>query len=156
MADKKYDRVNWVRIGAASDDYTQITKLLYVGDRIVTPGSDGEIIPIETVNLVKPSGVSGSFKHHLIEIAIDSDNYEAMYTQDVAAVGAHYAIEDATDNGLIGYLAYQYEEDDGSTDIITYEADKIACIGKRSRYSNRPEVEFQPSVYTFVAWGNRT
>lgn len=148
--------MNWVRIGYDDTHYTQIDRLVYVADRIVTPGSDAEIIPIEMVNLVKPGGVSGSFKHWLIEMAIDSDNYEAMYTYDIANVGAHYAIEDADDNGLIGYLAYQYVEDDGSTVTVTYETDKISMIGKRSRYSNRPEVEFQPSVYTAVSWGNRT
>jgi hypothetical protein len=156
MGDKKYERVNWVRIGSASGVYTQIDRLLYYTDKIVTPGSTGEIIPIETVNLVKPSGVSGSFKHYLIEITIDSDNYEAFYTQNVINGGAGAALIDATDNSVIDYFAVQLVEDDGSVVTVTFLTDTVAVVGRRSRYSNRDNIEFQPTTYMLVCWGTRT
>lgn len=157
MADKKYDYVLWVKIGYDAGHCTQIDDLIYVADRIVTPQQAAELVPIETVNAVKPTGVSGAFKHWLIEIATDSHNYEAFYTQQTEnGVAASRAIKDALDNSTIEYLVVRYVEDDGSTEDITYESGKVAVIGERARFSNRPEIEFHPTVYTLVCWGNRT
>lgn len=116
-----------------------------------------EVVPIETVNAVKPTGVSGAFKHWLIEIAVDSHNYEAFYSQQTeSGDAASRAIKDSADNDTIEYLVVRYIEDDGSTLDVTYESGKVGVIGERARFSNRPEVEFQPTVYTLVCWGNRT
>lgn len=148
--------MNWVRIGYSDAEYTEISRLLYYTDRVVTPGSTGEVTPIETVNGIKPSGVSGSFKHYLIEVAIDSDNYEAFYTQDVVPGGTTgYALRDSADNDPIGYVAAQVIEDNGTVLTITFETSKCSVMGKRSRYSNRDNVEFQPSVYVISCWGSR-
>jgi hypothetical protein len=156
MADTKYDYVEYVRIGATDVDYTQIDDLVYYAERLVTPMSQGELEPIEVINQVKPDGVSGRFKHWEFIIAIDSDNYEAMYEQDVIDVGTGYAMRDSDDNDPIGYILIRLVDSDGGADNITFESEKIACVSRRSRYSNRENVEFQVTEYRFVAWGNRS
>lgn len=157
MTSRKYDYVDWVRLGYNSNQYTQIDNLIYYTDRLVTPEGDGEVEPIQTVNQIKPTGFSGRFKHWLIQICLDGDNYHAFYDQQTEDGSASSrAIKDSGDNDTIEYFVVQLVKDDDTVETLTFESGKIAVIGKKCAWSNRVNQEFQPTVYTLVCWGERS
>ena len=155
MTNTTYKYCEWVKIGNDAGDNTSISRLAYYNDKEVAPDGEGEVEPIEVVNLVKPLGVDGRYKHFEMEIAIDSDNHEALWTQEVDGAGGH-ALEDSTDNAKIGYFVVKLVKHDDTYVTVTFESGKVACIGAVSRYSNRDEVDFNLTVYTFVCWGTRS
>lgn len=157
MVSTTYDHVNSVKIGYDAGHCTTITELVYYADRIETPHSEGELEPIEVINLVKPSGVSGRHKHWIMIVAVESTEREGLYTQQTeVGDAAARALKDSLDNSTIEYFVVELEKDSGAAVTLTFESGKVACIGEVSRFSNREDVEYQITEYVFICWGNRT
>ena len=157
MTDTKYLYCQKIAIGYDAAHKTEIANIGYYADRIVTPHGDGEVETVEVVNLVKPPAVDGRHKNWEIDIAIDSDDYEAFFNQQVQVGDANArAVRDSADNDEIEYFVVTMVKDTGATETLTFESGKVSCADIESDFSNRDEQEYQFTVYKFVCWGTRT
>ena len=158
MTDKKYDIVTEVEIGwaAAGGSHTSITNIVSFSDRLIS--RDGRHVePITVINTPVPRGIHQNQKMYEMELVLDSDNYEAMYNQQVQAGDVNSrAIRQGADNDYIEYFVVRIREEDGTETTYSYECEKVWCVGEVHDYSMERGVRHQGrSTYRFVCLGSR-
>lgn len=159
MVDKKYDLVERVEIGwaAGAGAHTDIENIVAFADRLIS--RDGQFVdPINVVNRSIPQGVHHNSRYYEMTLILDSDNYEALYTQQVTTgVATSRAIRQGQDNNRIDWFAVYIREEDGTQTVISYECERVWCIGELHEYSNERGLRHQgTTTYTFVCLGNRS
>lgn len=159
MADAKYDIVTLVEIGFSGvvGQHTDIENVVSFSDRL--EARDGSHVdPINIINTVVPMGVHHNQKYWVMELVLDSDNYEAMYTQQVqVGDAASRVIKDTADNDYIEYFRVYIRESDGTITTYFYESERVWCIAEEHNYSNeRGERHQGTTTYRFVCLGNKT
>ena len=155
MADVKYDYCASVKIGYTAVEMTTITNILYYAHEIMTPGGDGEVEVIDGINVVLPLGVSGRHKYHLITVALDSNDIEALYTQQVQnGVAASRAIREDADNDDIEYFVVALKKIGVGTDTFTFDSGSVWCVDEEEDWNFEEGVEFQPTILTFICIEN--
>lgn len=158
ITDVKYDIVTRVEIGfnAAIGSHTDITNIVSFADRLVS--RDGKHVdPINIPNQDIPQGVHQNQKMYEMELILDSDNYEAMYGQQVQAGAAtSRVIREGQDNDYIEYFRVFIRESDGTETTYTYESEQVWCVGEIHEYSNERGQRHQPTTYRFECLGTKT
>jgi len=159
LSEVKYDLVTAVRIGwgAGGGQYTEIENIVSFSDRLIS--RDGQHVdPINVINDPVPRGVHHNQKHYVLELVLDSDNYEALYTQQVdTGVATSRAIRQGADNDPIDYFVVYIRESDGTTTTYTYESGKVWCIGEVHEYSMERNLRHQgTTTYSFLCLGSRS
>jgi len=156
MVEVKFDYADNVKIGYDVGHCTTISNIAYYASFQVTPHSDGEVEPIEVLNYVEPLGYSGRHKVWQIVLGIDSDDYEAFYTQQVqSAVAASRAIKDNEDNYEIEYFVVTLKDSSGNSITHTFTSGKVSVMSVSSVFSNEPNKEYQITEYILQCWGER-
>ncbi len=156
MTDIKYDYCSSLKIGYSAIEMTNITNIIYYADEIVVPGGEGEVEVIPSINLATPVGVSGRHKYWRITVALDSNDMEALYTQEVQALdNTARAIREATDNDEIEYFVATLVKLGGGTVTITFDSGSVWCVDEEEDWNFEEGVEFQPTILTFICIENR-
>ena len=148
-------KVESVLIGYDSDHKTTIAAIHYYADKMASDG-DGEVLPQDIINAFTPATVIGIQKWWVIELALDTDNIEAMTTQQVESGDADSRVirEDAHPDP-IGYFVVNGKDTGGNAVVYTFESGKTYYAGSKGKFSNREGTERQLSIYTFVCIGTR-
>ena len=156
MTDKRYDLVERVEIGWAAGANTAIVNIVGFGDRFMS--RDGKLTdPINMINYSVPRGVHHNWRNYEMVLVLDSDNYEALYAQQVTVgVAASYAILQGAANSRIDYFVVYIREEDGTQTTYTYQTERVWCVGAVHEYSNERNLRHQgTTTYRFVCLGTR-
>ena len=156
MADKKYDLIERVEIGWAAGANTAIVNIVAFGDRFMS--RDGKLTdPINMINYSVPRGVHHNWRNYEMILILDSDNYEALYSQQVTVgVVASRAIRQGVGNDRIDYFVVYIREEDGTQTVYEYETEKVWCVEEVHEYSNERNLRHQgTTTYRFVCLGTR-
>lgn len=168
MVEKKYDKVNNVKIGytGVAGQHVTITNVLAFAYEIV-PVEEGMVWPIAVINDWNPSGVHHSHKYYKMMMVLDTDWLKDTTDptsrwaygpngQTVNAANNKFAIDEDGQNTAIEYFVVSIRKHDGTAETLTFASITTAtvwCTGEETDISNEDGTPHQTVTYNFICLG---